>query len=121
MKRSELITLLVVLALTFGASQWLRSPQTPGTPEQAAELRRLLGTAELEMISSTTCRYCTSARQWLTEHRVPFRECFIEKDAACMSRYAQTGARATPTFVVGGNTVVLGLDLPRITERLQAQ
>lgn len=123
MKRGELIALGVVMALAFGAGQWMRGSRAPGTSEQAAELRSLLeqgGRAPLEMISSTHCAYCTKARQWLTEHRVPFQECFIETDAACRQRYVQAGAMATPTFVVG-KSVVLGLDVARLTQLLQTE
>jgi glutaredoxin len=120
-KRSEALVIVAVMALAFGAGGWIRGSQPPASAEQGAELRALLGSQELEMISSTTCRYCTKARAWLTEQRVPFRECFIEKDAACMQRYVQTGARATPTFVVNDKAAVLGLDVPRIAQLLQAQ
>lgn len=123
MKRSELAVLAVVMALAFGAGQWLRGSQAPASSEQGAELRALLtrpGQAPLEMISSTTCPYCTKARLWLTEHQVPFRECFIETDPACRQRYVQAGAMATPSFVVG-KSVVLGLDAPRLAQLLQAQ
>lgn len=120
MKRSELIVLLVVMALAFGAGQWLRGSRPAGSDEQGAALRAAVQPGELQMISSTTCAYCTKARLWLTEQQVPFDECFVETNTSCRQRWLAVGAQATPTFVVG-RTAVLGLDVPRLIELAQAQ
>lgn len=120
MKRSELLVLLVVMALAFGAGQWLRGSRPPASDEEGALLARLTARQPLQMISSTTCRYCTRAREWMQAQGVRFEECFIEREEACRQRYLATGAQATPTFVVG-RSAVLGLDAPRLIALLQTQ
>lgn len=120
LSRRELLIAILVMGLAFGAGGWLRRAQPPGTPEQAAQLRALARDGDLLMISSTTCIYCTQAREWLTAAQVPFSECFIERDVACQRRYAQTGARATPTMVVGDHAM-LGLDVAQLVALLQAR
>ncbi len=109
------------MALTFGLGGWLRQAQPPGTPEQAVQLRALVKPGDLQLISSTTCSYCVRASEWLTAERIPFTECFIERDSACATRYAQAGALATPTVIVQGHQAVLGLDPARVIQLLQAQ
>lgn len=119
-KRSELLVLLVVMVVAMSAGQWLRGSRPAGSDEQGAALRAAVQPGELQMISSTTCAYCTKARLWLTEQQVPFDECFVETNAACRQRWLAVGAQATPTFVVG-RSAVLGLDVPRLIELAQAQ
>ncbi len=113
LKRSELLILLLIMALAFGAGQWLRSSRPAGSDEQGEQLRALLKPGQLQMISSLHCPYCVKARLWLSEQRVPFEECFVENDADCRQRWLATGAQATPTFVLG-RSAVLGLDVPRL-------
>lgn len=120
MRRSEAITLLVVMALTLAAGQWLRGSRPAGSDAQGEQLRAVIKPGELQMISSTSCAYCSKARLWLTEQKVPFDECFVETDSACRQRWLATGAQATPTFVLGRG-VVLGLDVPRLVELGQAR
>lgn len=74
---------------------------------------------DIRMISSETCGYCTQARRWMTEQRVPFSECFIERDAQCLADYQALGAVGTPTLLVRGERV-LGFDRARIRELLSA-
>ena len=52
------------------------------------------------MISSVTCIFCTKARQYMTEHRIPFEECLIERDPACLADYKRLGASGTPTLLM---------------------
>jgi glutaredoxin len=117
MQRGEAfgLALVMALALLFGA--WLRSGQAPADETQTAQLRAQLQPGQLQMISSTSCGYCTQARLWLTEQKIPFEECFVETDGDCRQRWQQTGARATPTFVLKGQAV-LGLDVPRFLQLL---
>ena len=117
MRRSEIIGLAIVMAVSMGLGQWLRSTQAPATDEQGAQLRSLVKPGQLQMISSTSCRYCTIAREWLTAQQVPFDECFVETSSACRQRFQQTGGRATPTFVIG-QKAVLGLDAARLLQIL---
>ena len=120
MQRGEAFGLALVMALALLLGSWLRSGQEPADADQTAQLRAQLQPGQLQMISSTTCAYCTKARLWLTEQQVPFDECFVETNSACRQRWVSVGAQATPTFVVG-RSAVLGLDVPRLIELAQAQ
>ena len=46
------------------------------------------------------CVSCAAARRWMTENRVRFDECSIERDAQCKAHYDATLARGTPTLLV---------------------
>ncbi len=120
LSRAEWAIAVLAMALAFGLGGWLKQGQAPGTAEQAAQLRAALQPGQLQMISSVSCGYCTNARAWLTEAQVPFQECFVENDAGCRQRFAKTGARATPTFVLHGQAV-LGLDPARLLSIAEAQ
>ncbi|MFG6447269.1 glutaredoxin family protein [Roseateles sp. BYS180W] len=110
-------SLALVLGVVLGLSQWARWSQQD---RHAEALRQLLSPGQLQMISSTTCTYCDRARTWFTQERIPFTECYIERDKACLARYQALGARGTPTFVLH-EQVVLGLDLPRLQALAQQQ
>ncbi|MFG6433070.1 glutaredoxin family protein [Roseateles sp. LYH14W] len=104
------LSLFVVVGLTALASWAWRS-------HVAAEDGQLLAQrakpGDIRMISSETCGWCTVARRWMTQQRVPFTECFIERDAQCLADYQALGGRGTPTLVVRGQTVT-GFDRARI-------
>ncbi|MFM9914334.1 MAG: glutaredoxin family protein [Rhizobacter sp.] len=88
------------------------------TDKQAGvALAALAKPGDIVMLSSEVCRYCDQARSWLSEHRVPFSECFIEKDAACADRYRAQQSPGTPTLMVRGERQV-GFDPGRITKML---
>jgi len=59
------------------------------------------------------------ARLWFTEQKVPFSECFIERDAACAAEFAANRAPGTPLLLVRGQPQ-LGFSPDRVKERLQA-
>ena len=82
-----------------------------------AALAALAKPGDIVMLSSETCTHCAQARRWLTEHRVPFSECFIETDAACADRYRAQQSPGTPTLLVRGERHV-GFDPGRITKML---
>ena len=109
-----LASLLLLVLLVSGASEWWRERQS------AAQGRQLAGVArpgDITMLSSVTCVFCERARRWMTLHQVPFSECFIERDAACAQQYQALGARGTPTLLVRGQAQ-LGFDAQRVLDRL---
>jgi glutaredoxin len=108
--------LAVVVALASGASQWWRSHLAGSLGEQMAALAQ---PGDIQMLSSTTCVFCTAARHWLDDQRVPFSECFIEQDADCAARYQALGARGTPTLLVRGR-LQLGFSPQRVLDDLAA-
>jgi len=117
MKRRDVLSLIALVALVWllsqGAQAWL-------AVREGEQLRGLAREGDILMLSSRSCGFCDRARQWLTEERVPFRECLIESDASCAARYQATMARGTPTFLVKGRTV-LGWNRAGLIEALQAR
>ncbi|MBB4845468.1 glutaredoxin [Paucibacter oligotrophus] len=111
----QLLPLGLILALVMGATHWLQSSHRQ---VQAQVLRELARPGDIRMISSTTCVFCEKARRWLVAESVPFEECFIETDAACMAEYRARGARGTPTMVVRGQTQ-LGFDKEGLSQALR--
>ncbi|MCK6427304.1 MAG: glutaredoxin family protein [Burkholderiaceae bacterium] len=109
---SLLAVVLVTGAVTEGARAWVQQ-------RRAEALRAVAGPGDLRMISSTTCIWCTRAREWLTRHELPFEECFIEHDRTCAAEYERLGRPGTPTMLVRGQPQ-RGFDAERITRTLQA-
>ena len=72
---------------------------------------------DIQMIGSVTCVYCAAARAWFTEHRVPFSECLIERDAPCAAAYNALMAPGTPVLLVRGKRL-LGFDTRAIADAL---
>jgi len=117
--RPQRSALALLLALVLGASagtQWWAHSRDRRLGEQLAALA-LPG--DIRMVSSDTCVYCAAARRWLTEHRVRFDECFVERDAQCRAIYDATLARGTPTLLVRGR-LQIGFDAGRLIAALQA-
>lgn len=114
LKHKDLWVLLVLLIGFIGLSQWAGGRQADAHAEQ---MRALARPGDILMISSETCVFCKRAHAWLTEQQVPFRECLVERDAACLAEYQARGGRGTPTFVVREHTVT-GFDRVRIVELL---
>ena len=113
--RPRALAALLGLVLAAGAGmQWWGVGQERRQGERLAALAR---PGDIRMLSSQTCVYCGAARRWMGEHRVPFDECFIERDAPCQALYDATGARGTPTLLVRGQ-VQLGFDAAKLLAAL---
>ena len=78
----------------------------------------LAAPGDIQMISSLSCPYCAAARAWFTEYRVPYTECFIERDAACDRRFNALLSPGTPVLVVRGQRQV-GFDAQRVVKALR--
>lgn len=94
--RSPLI-LALLLAAVWGGMSWWRAAQAE---RLGAEVARSARAGDIRMISSEHCGYCREARAWFTAHRVPFEECFVERDAACAEAYGLLQAPGTPVLLV---------------------
>ena len=112
--RSSAVSVVLVGLLAWGLG---RVVQTQVRDGQAEALRAVVRPGDIRMISSVTCVFCTKARQYLTEHRIPFEECLIERDATCLTDYKRLGASGTPTLLIRGQRQ-LGFDPLRITAAL---
>ena len=113
-QRRSLISLVLLVLVVGGATEWWREHQAGTLGQQMAQRAR---PGDIRMISSTTCPFCERARRWMTLHQVSFTECFIETDAACADRYRALGARGTPTLQVRGQ-VQLGFSPQQVNQRL---
>lgn len=106
----DFAVLLLIVGVFLGLSRWAgRSVDE----EQARALRAAARPGDILMLSFTNCVFCKQASAWLSDQRVPYRECFVEHDAACRAEYQARGMRGTPTFVVRGHTLV-GFDRERL-------
>ena len=114
--RRSLLALVVSVLLVSGAAQWWRGHQVQQVGRELAQLAR---PGDITLVSSSTCVFCTRARQFLTVQQLPFTECFIEADAACAQRYQALGARGTPTLLVRGQ-LQLGFSALAVRDRLRA-
>ena len=113
--RRSLFGLVVMLLVVSGAAEWWREHQTQQVGRELAQLAR---PGDITMVSSTTCVFCTRARQFMTVQQVPFTECFIETDLACAQRYQALGAGGTPTLLVRGQTQ-LGFSAAAVRDQLR--
>src|SRR3954470_21035988 len=113
MKRSLLVLLLLVVAV-------VAATQLPAVFESravAAEVAAAAKPGDITMVSSDTCPYCKEARAWFTAHKVPFKECFVERDSDCATLYAALQSPGTPVLVVRDRRQV-GFDPRRIAQAL---
>lgn len=107
-KSLALITLAVL-----GASQaanWWRD-------EKAAAALRHVQPADITLYTTSTCPYCEKARDWLSAHGIPWRECNVETDAACMKTFEARGSPGVPLVNARG-AWHLGFDPAWIGEAL---
>jgi glutaredoxin len=112
--RGSAVSVVLVGVLAWGVG---RVVQTQVRDGQAEALRAVARPGDIRMLSSVSCIFCTKARQYLTEHRIPFEECLIEKDTTCLADYKRLGASGTPTLLVRGQRQ-LGFDPLRVTAAL---
>ena len=115
--RRSLFGLVVLVLVVGGAAEWWREHQAQQLGRELAQLAR---PGDITMVSSTTCVFCTRARQFMTGQQVPFTECFIETDTACAQHYQALGASGTPTMLVRGQ-VQLGFSPAAVREVLRTQ
>jgi glutaredoxin len=114
LRQGGVLAVLVVGLVAWGLG---RAVQTQVRTGQADALREVARPGDIRMLSSVSCIFCTKARQYMTEHRIPFEECLIERDAVCLADYKRLGASGTPTLLVRGQRQ-LGFDPLRVTAAL---
>jgi glutaredoxin len=114
-RRGAFIGLVAVIATVLVGTQGISRWSQHRLGEQVAAAAR---PGDIKMIASVTCVYCAAARAWFSEHRVPFDECMIERDAVCADAYRALNAPGTPVMLVRGQRL-LGFDAPSIAKALQ--
>jgi len=114
LRRSSWIRpLLIALAAWVVLQSW----QSYTDRKSGVALAALAKPGDIVMLSSETCAYCKSASRFMTQHQIPFSECFIETDATCAESYRAQQAPGTPTLLVRGQRLV-GFDPERIAKVL---
>jgi hypothetical protein len=115
-RAKTLLTLAALLVVTSGGSAWWAARQQAELGQQVAALAR---PGDIRMLSSQTCAICMAAHAWFVAHRIPFSECKIETDAACLREYEAVGSPGTPVMVVRGQAEA-GFSPTRLKDRLKA-
>jgi glutaredoxin 3 len=70
------------------------------------------------LFSTSTCSWCLRAKRYFKEHRVPFKEINIERDAeAAHDIVRKTGQTGVPVIKIGSSWIV-GFDRERIEKEL---
>jgi glutaredoxin-like YruB-family protein len=70
------------------------------------------------VFTTPTCSWCTRAKSYLAQRRVPFREVDVSKDpAAARDLVRRTGQMGVPVIEIDGRPVV-GFDRARIDRLL---
>ena len=110
----RLASLALLAALAWGGMQSFEYWRAQRLGRQVASQAR---SGDIVMVSSIVCPYCKQAREWFTEHKVTFSECFIETEAACAAAYNALQAPGTPVLVVRGRRQV-GFDARRVAAAL---
>lgn len=116
MRGRDWLGLGAVVITVMLAATWWQDRQAAVIGPAVATLAR---PGDIHMISSVTCVYCTRAREWLTQHRVPHTECFIERQEACLQQYRALMTPGTPLILVRGR-VQRGFSPPALREALEA-
>ena len=111
--RKQVTSLALVLTGAWAASTGL---QTLVQAWQARELDRDWQAAarsaatqapDVLVYSREDCPYCAQAHDWMRRHGVRWRDCPIDTNADCLSRYGQLGSPGVPLIAVG-NSWMLG-------------
>lgn len=56
------------------------------------------------------CGACTLTKDWLSEQKVPFAYCDIEKEDPCVDNFIETGKTESIPVTVIGSTAVVGFE-----------
>ena len=108
------LSLAAVVAIVWGGVQGFGVWQAQRLSEKVAHEAK---SGDIVMLSSVTCPYCKEAREWFTEHKVTFSECFIETEPACAAAYNALQAPGTPVLLVRGQRQ-RGFDAQRVAAAL---
>jgi glutaredoxin len=121
------ITLLVVGAFAlyrlgtagYEAIASAREPRVGSTTTTSATPE---GNARLVVYTTGSCGACRFAKKWMDEHAVEYEERRVDTDASAHKELVSLGKGMTvPTFVVGGDEVLVGFDVQgaRLTKALE--
>ncbi len=86
-------SLVVILAVVLGGSSLWTWWQEEGA---ARTLLAKANPSSLTLYTTNDCPYCDKARAWLDGHGITWRECNVDRDAACKRAYEARGAPGVP-------------------------
>lgn len=70
------------------------------------------------MFTTPTCSFCTTAKRYLKEHKIRFKEIDISKDQkAALDMQRRAGSTGVPVILIN-NRPVVGFDKPKINRLL---
>lgn len=68
--------------------------------------------------STPTCSFCTAAKRYLKERKIPFRDIDVSRDARSAAEMARkTGQQGVPVIDVNGR-IIVGFDKQRLNSAL---
>ncbi|MDD7362597.1 MAG: glutaredoxin family protein [Peptoniphilus sp.] len=69
--------------------------------------------SKVEVYTSSTCPYCTMAKDYLKDKGIDFEEKNVQTNAQARDELISKGYTGVPVLVIGGEEIV-GFDRPRI-------
>lgn len=70
------------------------------------------------LFTTPTCSYCRTAKRYLRQQQVPFKDVDVSRDAAAArDMVRRSGQQGVPVLDIGGK-VVVGFDRPKIDRLL---
>jgi glutaredoxin len=108
-------SLALILLVVVGGMQawsWWRGTRSADLIKQYAK------PDSITLYTTQTCVYCVKARDWLSQHGVPWRECDVETNQVCAQAFNAQGAPGTPLVLANGHWQ-LGFDPAWLAQALQ--
>lgn len=97
--------LFILLILGGALHAYLTRTPDPSNFIASRDAPELVKTAigdELVLYSAVWCPYCKQAKEWLAAHKVAYRDCDVEKEAACHAHMQAMNTRGVPVIAYKG-------------------
>lgn len=74
---------------------------------------------KVEIYSTPTCHFCHMAKEFFTEHNIPFTDYNVATDPEKREEMVHiSGQMGVPVIVIDDRDLVIGFDRPRISQLL---
>lgn len=73
--------------------------------------------ADVTIYTSSTCRFCKAAKEYLTGKNIPYTEKNIDEDQSAVDYLVSKGFRGVPVINIDGEDI-LGFDQEKIDKKL---
>lgn len=97
--------LFILLILTGAINAYLSRTPDPTQFKSSLDAPELVKAAngdELVLYSAVWCPYCKQAKDWLAENKIAYRDCDVEKEAACHAHMQAMNTRGVPVMAYKG-------------------